>query len=68
MPREPSIKEPGDFLSLPPPPPDLSLAAVASCFRLAAVIEDAKTGDVFNAPVGLGFKAKKMYEEFFLKK
>lgn len=36
--------------------------------RLAAVIEDAKTGDVFNAPIGFGFKAKKMYENFFNKK
>jgi hypothetical protein len=35
---------------------------------LAAVIEDAKTGDLFNAPVGLGFKAKKMYEEYFTKR
>jgi 2,4-dienoyl-CoA reductase (NADPH2) len=32
--------------------------------RLAAVIEDAKTGDVFNAPVGLAPKMKRVFEDF----
>lgn len=32
--------------------------------RLAAVIETAKTGDVFDAPVGLGPKMKKGFEDF----
>jgi len=36
--------------------------------RLAAVIETAKTGDVFNAPVGITPKAKKLFEDFLGKK
>jgi hypothetical protein len=63
------IKEHGDDLCAPCPHLiPLILLLLLLLYRLAAVIEDAKTGDVYQAPVGLGFKAKKMYEEFFVKK
>jgi len=39
-------------------------SAIDQGTRLAAVIEDAKTGDVFDAPVGLAPKLKKTFEDF----